>query len=87
MAFNNEARIRLHGNQGSQPVTISDDIDVGPKSMLVLGKLQLFGQRRTTLWTSLGKTVNPGDTEIEVTSSVDWQVGTTRPAAIYSLVP
>lgn len=79
MAFNNDVRIRLLGDQGSQPVGISDGIDAGPKVLLVLGKLQLFGQSRTTMWTSLGKTVNPGDTEIEVTSSVDWQVGTTCP--------
>ncbi|GMH45333.1 hypothetical protein BSKO_13290 [Bryopsis sp. KO-2023] len=75
VAFMRSATIILHGNQGSVPLQIAGDIDIGPKALIVLGKLRLFGQRRTVIWTRLAETAQVGDTEIKVESSVDWQGG------------
>lgn len=38
-------------------------------------KMSMYGRPRNSTWTTIANTINPGDTNFTVSSSVDWQVG------------
>ena len=63
--------ITLHGGPKSIELPI-----YGAKTIAVReGKLQLFGAPKRPSWTHLDRTVHPGETELLLSSAVDWVPG------------
>eukprot|EP00210_Caulerpa_lentillifera_P009344 g8908.t1 len=75
LPFNKRVIIRLNGDRASLPLMVHESIDAGPKSLTVLGKLKLHGQRRGVTWTRLSSSIAPLDDIIQLEVAVDWQVG------------
>ena len=38
-------------------------------------KFSIYGKPRAMTWTTISATINPGDTTLTLTDTVDWQVG------------
>jgi len=70
--FEHKAQITLHGHVRSTEIPV-----YGAKSIsLRTGYLGLHGLHIKNTWTKLAKTVEPGETQMEVTlSASDWKVG------------
>lgn len=66
--FKQKAIITLNGTNTSS--------DANTRGITVInGRLELHGATPDVLWTKVNANVGVGDTEIEVSESVDWQVG------------
>ena len=67
-----QGKITLHGRKEEPTIAIEDQgIEAGSKIIVNLGKLKLFGKKRSFKMTRLVKEVNKGDWEITVEPKLD----------------
>ncbi len=65
-------------NDGSTSMPIGTEYiysELGVKGIGVFGQLDLHGKPRRVTWTRLNRSVEAGDRIIELSESVDWQIG------------
>ena len=70
--------IRLTGARADAGLSTPDgvdDINLGARSMLVLGHLGLYGRPTSTQWTRLAAPMAPGDTHVALAGWADWAPG------------
>ena len=60
---------------GTPLVNVDEHNDLGNKVLAVFGDLKMVGTQPNTAWLALKTTANPGDTALDLTSSVDWKIG------------
>ena len=73
--FNATALILLYGNQTSETVVYSNNIDTGNKMLANTAAVNIYGLPRTGRTTRLLKTANRGDALITVEKNLDWVAG------------
>jgi hypothetical protein len=75
--FQNGAEIVLYGIRTSTTVLVDNNLFLGNKVLVVLGKVTMHGAVRRTIWARLATTAFPGDTSITLTTSVSgaWFAG------------
>jgi hypothetical protein len=67
-----QGKITLHGRKEEPTIAIEDQgIEAGSKIIANLGKLKMFGKKRTFSVTRLNKSCTTGDTEITVDPKLD----------------
>ena len=72
--FPGSITIQINGNKSDPGYVFSEEI-VGNKEFVVTGKLHLFGQAPSTVWTKLTSFAYAGDNSITVASVSGWAVG------------
>ena len=73
--FTSKVTFLLHGDRSSPEVRFDIGPILGAKALGVFGELILTSVPRTPAWTTLGATVEAGGMEIELSESVEWEVG------------
>jgi len=58
--YPNNVLIQLVGDHATEDVPISSSLNLGAKALGVFGKLQLYGEPRDIVWTSLSETLDLG---------------------------
>ena len=77
--FNGTVTIQLNGNKEDIGFvfdrTLTGQPVQGSKQFIVNGKLHLYGEMPSTIWTRLIAFAHKGDTTIQVAEANDWQIG------------
>ena len=73
--FTHLATIILKGIRSSPTVIVSNDLYLGNKVLVNLGKVNMYGNVPAVAWTKLASTANTGDNSLTLTQIVDWKIG------------
>lgn len=72
--FNGQAEIVLHGNSSDPDFDLSDRIEIGHKALIVAGKAEFFGQKRSG-FSRLYRTIYKSENSTFVEPELDWKTG------------
>lgn len=73
------AEIVLHGTLSrTETLVAAPEHELGSKGIAVFGTMSLHGAETNMTWAVLGRTVEPGDTEVVLAASAGWTTGTAK---------
>lgn len=72
--FTHQLKIQLNGVQNATGFTVSPDL-TGNKMLVNTGRLQLYANPPSTVWTKMTAFADIGATSIKVASATGWNVG------------